>query len=203
MKRKILILLCISLICLSYLFLYTQNNNAKALSLIISDIASTNTDKLFSSVLRFHVIANSNNTADQLIKLRIKDIIVSEYSETFAKASNRNECISIIENNADDIRNEINSLLYGNGFPYTCEVSVCNDIFPDKYYGNILFPQGEYTAVKIVLGEGLGRNWWCVLYPPLCFLNTDSDKESLEYAKEHDGKIQIRSRFVRWLKSDD
>ena len=160
-----------------------------------------NYENIGELVLRLHVIANSDDYDDQMIKMYIKDSIAEEYSEYFADALNKQESINFINNRSSEITDMVNGILSENGFGYTCEVMLCEDYFPNKYYGEMLFPEGQYTALKIVLGEGEGKNWWCVLYPPLCFLEVGSDEQSLKYAETHGGKIQVRSRIAEWWES--
>lgn len=139
---------------------------------------------LNKSVLRLHVVANSDNTEDQLLKLAVKDDIVNLMKKEFQKTSDVNmaksqaiKLIPIIEKTA---REEIRS----QGYDYPVKVSVGEYAFPTKSYGNFVLPQGDYQAVKVIIGEGEGRNWWCVLFPPLCLVSSSDQGLCLDNPQE-------------------
>lgn len=134
-------------------------------------------EDLTGSIVRIHVIANSNSAYDQNVKLAVRDIILKEAN---ALSGSDSPSLSLVESRKAELENVVNAYLRGQGIDYTCSFLTGRFYFPAKSYENITLPQGEYDALRVVLGAGEGENWWCVMYPPLCF--TDSAKGAV--AKE-------------------
>lgn len=140
--------------------------------------------ELNNNIFRLHIIANSDSTEDQDLKLKVRDKII-EYMETLTKnASNKSEVISIVSAHKSDFQTIAEEVITENGFDYSVRVELGNFYFPTKYYGNVSMPAGNYDALKIEIGEAIGQNWWCSLFPPLCFtdvssgvINEESDKK--------------------------
>lgn len=132
---------------------------------------AASSQELSEKILRFHVIANSDAKEDQDVKIKVKETVLTYLSPFLSYAKDKEEAKQIIENHMDGILNTAKETLEKNGFSYPAEVSVTDCEFPVKSYGDLLFPAGTYEAVRIVLGEGKGKNWWCVMYPPLCFVD--------------------------------
>ncbi len=123
-------------------------------------------EDLSEGLVRIHVIANSNEEKDQKIKLLVRDYIIKEGN---ALSGEGELTISSVEQQKEVLTKGVNNILKEQGKSYTAKVETGRFYFPMKRYENITLPQGEYDAVRIVLGEGKGENWWCVMYPPLCF----------------------------------
>ena len=126
-----------------------------------------------SSLIRMHIIANSDSAEDQKVKLEIRDKILENYSFAADNAEGEKD---YIENNIKSISKDVNMWLKEKGFDYGAKAKLTVDYFPTKKYGGLTLPQGEYTAFKVILGEGKGRNWWCVMFPPLCFADSSVGK---------------------------
>lgn len=126
-----------------------------------------------TSSIRYRIIANSNETKDQMLKLNIKDKINKEIMPLLSNANSIEESRELIENNIGNIENVVSK--------YTDDytVSYGNNYFPKKTYKGINYDEGIYESLVISLGEGLGDNWWCVLYPPLCLI--DESANDIEY----------------------
>ncbi len=122
-----------------------------------------------NSVMRLHIIANSDSETDQSMKLRIRNRVLSETQNIFTDAKSPEETISLARENISLIRKIAENEVERMGFDYKVKATVGSFPFPTKSYGNLTLPAGEYNAVRIELGEAQGKNWWCVLYPPLCF----------------------------------
>lgn len=134
------------------------------------------------SPLRLHIIANSNSLEDQQLKLEVRDCILQEKSDLLENCRDKQQAQQIISANAEALECIANEVLTAHGKEYRAQVQIGKSNFPDKYYGTICYPAGEYDAVRIVLGEGGGENWWCVMFPPLCLVQTDAQAgETLEY----------------------
>lgn len=139
---------------------------------------------LEDSVLRLHVIANSDNREDQALKLKVKDEIVKLMREEFKVAKSEEEAVLIAKKNREEIKKVALRVIEEEGFSYPVEVYIDKFEFPVKSYGNLVFPAGEYEAVKVVIGEGEGKNWWCVLFPPLCLVSSSDKGLSLDSPEE-------------------
>lgn len=119
--------------------------------------------------LRIHIRADSNTQEAQAVKYVVKDEIVTLLTPRLAKCADRDSALETITNALTDIEERANATLKEEGFPYFAKARVQQERFPTRKYGEYTLPAGEYTALIIELGEGAGDNWWCVVYPPLCF----------------------------------
>lgn len=139
-----------------------------------------------SEVVRFHVVANSDSKVDQELKLVIKDKITKELEPLLDNVNSIEEARIILADNLTFMENLSNELISSNGFEYSAKASLEYDYFPLKVYGDIALPPGKYEAVRIELGNAKGQNWWCLMFPPLCFVDSthsvvpDSSKEQLQ-----------------------
>jgi len=141
-------------------------------------------------VLRLHVIANSDSPADQSLKMEIKDLIVARMGEEFADVKTAEEARRIAIKKKGEIKQLAESVVAAHGYNYPVAVYVGEYDFPAKSYGNVVLPQGRYEAVRVVLGEGKGKNWWCVLFPPLCMVSS-SDK-GLSLSSPDEAKVSLK-----------
>ena len=120
--------------------------------------------------IRLHIRANSNDFADQSVKLAVRDDIIALLTPKLAKASDTADALKIIASESGALQKTATARLTNEGFLYGARVRISTEYFPAKSYGDTLFPAGEYKAVIVELGNGTGDNWWCVAFPPLCFL---------------------------------
>lgn len=142
-----------------------------------------------NSVVRLHIVANSDLPCDQNLKLKVRDYVINKYSfDNTDIKSNKQD----IKETLDAITEDVNSYLIENGVNYTAKSDFGSFYFPTKHYENISLPMGNYTALKIVLGEGKGENWWCVMYPPLCFANNSYGTVSEDTLKKSLNSNQIQ-----------
>lgn len=123
-------------------------------------------------IIRFHVIGNSDSTYDQTIKLQIKSAIVEMLNPLLADSTNIKTARSIIAENLDKINLTATKILKKNKLPYHSSTILTTHNFPIKQYGDMTLPAGDYEAVCVRLGQAKGKNWWCVLYPSLCFVDS-------------------------------
>jgi stage II sporulation protein R len=133
-----------------------------------------------SEPFRLHILANSNSTQDQQVKLKVRDAVL-EAAKGISECENADEAEEYIENNLQIILETANETLAKNGFNYTATAEIGNFSFPEKSYKDVTYPAGDYEALRIILGEGNGDNWWCVMFPPLCLSEIDGDTEEVEY----------------------
>lgn len=127
-----------------------------------------------NEVLRLHIVANSDSDADQSLKLKVRDRVLDLEKELWKESKNKEEAIATVNENLDYIVKEAQKVVNENGYSYPVkgEVAVCS--FPTKNYKEFTLPAGYYDALKITIGEGKGKNWWCVLFPEIC-LGTATD----------------------------
>ena len=134
-----------------------------------------------SKLIRFHVIANSDDEIDQALKLKVRDSVLKYVSPKRVDSKSIEESRKIINNEDKNIKKIAQTIINKNGFKYTVSTALSQEYFPVKTYGNITLPQGMYEAYRIIIGLGKGQNWWCVMFPPLCFV--DITRGSLSFDK--------------------
>ena len=122
------------------------------------------------SVVRIHIRANSNNEVDQNIKLEVRDAVIDYITPLIAECGNSEEVKDILNLNLNNITGIANSVLDGSDFEYGSRAELKNEYFPSRSYNGEVYPADYYDALIIELGTGKGDNWWCVAYPPLCFV---------------------------------
>lgn len=141
---------------------------------------------LQESVFRLHVIANSNSVEDQNLKYLVRDNLIQYMNSICSNSNSKEETMETVSNHISEFTKIANQTIQENGFSYHASVEVGNFEFPTKVYADISFPAGYYDALKVKLGDSEGQNWWCVLYPALCFVDVtsgvvpDESKEMLE-----------------------
>jgi len=137
---------------------------------ICADFMKTE-ETISESVVRLHVRANSDSAIDQKLKLKVRDRILKETEQLFSEQDNIEDVRNIINENIDIIKKVAKDEIKENGYSYNVSVQYGKSDFPTKSYGDICLPAGTYEALIVNIGEGKGQNWWCVLFPPLCFVN--------------------------------
>jgi len=151
--------------------------------------ANDNLRSLESKVIRFHVIANSDSIEDQALKLKVRDKVL-EYISPKLKESNSIEASrKILKENDKNIIKICETVIKNSGYVYGIKTTLSKENFPVKSYGNITFPQGKYEAYRIVIGKGNGKNWWCVMFPPLCFVDITKGEVSYDETKAQMQKV--------------
>ena len=125
-------------------------------------------------IIRFHVIANSDTKADQNLKLAVRDAVGIKMSGLLKDAADRSRSEAVIRKNMEDMKQTAEKVIAERGYDYDYDVDICltDTDFPVKTYGAYTFPAGNYEALEIVIGAGKGHNWWCVMYPNMCFSDT-------------------------------
>ena len=126
------------------------------------------------SVFRLHVIANSDSKEDQELKYKVRDALLEYMNKISIDCSSKEDVISLAEKHKDDFYKIAKQTIEENGYDYSVNISIGNFEFPTKTYGDISLPAGFYDALKIEIGEASGQNWWCVMFPPLCFVDVSS-----------------------------
>lgn len=124
--------------------------------------------EIYDSVVRLHVLANSDSTSDQTLKLKVRDEIVGIVTPAVAACSTREEAMAAIESIMPEIESAAEDVARKEGYPYDVTVTLGEEYYPTKNYETCAFPEGRYTSLKVCIGKSEGENWWCCLFPPLC-----------------------------------
>ena len=130
--------------------------------------------ELEDSLFRLHVIANSDSKEDQDLKYIVRDKLIEYMNSISLNATNKEEAMQIAKEHINDFKQIAKQTIIDNGYSYNVEVEIGNFSFPTKTYGDISIPAGLYDALRVKIGEAKGQNWWCVMFPPLCFVNVSS-----------------------------
>ena len=157
------------------------------ISICAFSYANTISQNIENSVFRLHVIANSNTEEDQNLKYLVRDRILEYINSVSQNNISKKEIINTVTYNIEEIKKIAEQVISENGYSYPVKVSIGNFSFPSKQYGDISFPAGFYDALKIEIGNAEGKNWWCVMFPPLCFVDVTSGivpEESKEILKK-------------------
>ena len=131
-------------------------------------------NNISDSVFRLHVIANSNSKEDQNLKLEIRDNLLKYMNSLLLNTSSKEDAINIAENNIEEFYKIAENTISKYGYNYPINISVEKSNFPTKIYGDVTLPAGTYDALKVKIGSASGKNWWCVMFPPLCFVDISS-----------------------------
>ena len=135
---------------------------------------STASEDYKNELIRFHVIANSDSDEDQNLKLKVRDAVIDYLQPKLELSSSIEESETIIKSEYKELENISKNIVLENGYKYDISVGIDYSTFPTKQYSNVVLPAGEYKALRIIIGEGKGKNWWCVMFPPLCFVDEQS-----------------------------
>lgn len=137
-------------------------------------------------LIRFHVLANSDSEEDQNLKLKVRDAIIDYLQPKLINSSSIEESEKIIISEYNNLEKIGKNIIKENGYNYDIKVGIDYSNFPAKQYSNVVLPAGEYKALRIIIGSGQGKNWWCVMFPPLCFV--DEQKGTID--KETDARLR-------------
>ena len=185
-----------------------------SLFILISAISYVDavSNNIADSVFRLHVIANSDSKEDQELKLKVRDELLSYMNIISKDSTSKQEAMQIADEHKEEFTRIAEKVIKENGYNYTVNVQIGKADFPTKYYGDITLPAGTYDALKVQIGDAKGQNWWCVMFPPLCFVDVstgivpDNSKQELkqsldneEYdliSKTDDNEISFKFKIV-------
>lgn len=151
-------------------------------------------EEIKDKLIRFHVIANSDAEEDQSLKLKVRDKVVEALSSKLKGVTSLEEAEIILNNNIDYVNNIARNVILSNNYDYEVNTMLSYENFPDKVYGDYVFPQGNYEAFRVIIGEGQGRNWWCVMFPSLCFVDESKSDVNSENLKREIENIKPKER---------
>ena len=146
------------------------------LSLFLGLMPVHGESEIYDSVLRLHVLANSDSDVDQSLKLKVRDAVLNETEDLFSNCNTRDEAIERLQNELPRIEKIAKNTIENEGYDYSVSVDFGDEEYPTKNYENFCFPSGTYLSLRIIIGEGEGQNWWCVLYPPMCISASSRSK---------------------------
>ena len=167
-------------------------------------------EKIYDSVLRLHVIANSDSEEDQALKLKVRDSVLAESERFLAQADGRESAELALQNALPYLRECAQKVVDENGFDYQCELTLSRERYPEKSYESVCFPSGEYMSLQVKLGEHEGKNWWCVLFPQLCLSASSGAEELLSevgltpdqykiITQSEETKYKVRFKFLELI----
>lgn len=177
---------------------------AFVLSFILTQtIFTAQCEEIPENILRLHILANSDSEEDQNLKIKVRDHILKESTELFENADNKKEAVHITKTNLKKIVNNAQQYVYSLGYDYKVRGEIVQDMyFNTREYDSYTLPAGRYDAFRIIIGEGEGHNWWCVMFPPMCFsmaeensdltqVLTDEQLEITENKPKYEYKLKI------------
>ena len=151
---------------------------------LISVLPIHGEQEIYDSVVRLHVLANSDTEEDQALKLKVRDEVLRVTGPMLEGCESREQAERILEENADKIASAAQAVVREQGYDYPVTVLLGKEEYPTRNYENCCFPSGTYVSLRVCIGEAEGQNWWCVLFPPLCLsaASADDDDQSNEDA---------------------
>ncbi|MFR2533917.1 MAG: stage II sporulation protein R [Clostridia bacterium] len=198
-----------ALILIILLFFYIAISAISYVNAVSSDIED--------SVFRLHVIANSDSKEDQSLKYIVRDKLLNYMNTISKEASTKQEAIEIAKEHIADFSHIAEETIKQEGYTYNVTVEIGNYDFPTKQYGDISLPAGEYDALRVKIGKAQGQNWWCVMFPPLCFVDVSSgivpteskelmknelnDEEYSLISKEDSPQVEFKFKLIELLKN--
>ncbi len=152
-------------------------------------------EEISEKLIRFHVIANSDTKEDQALKLKIRDEVLKYVQPLLKKSKSIEESRIILNEENKRILDIAKTVIEKNGYDYSVESTLSKEYFPVKSYGNITLPQGEYEAYRIIVGTGKGQNWWCVMFPPICFVDITKGQVAYEETEEQMKRVLTKEEY--------
>ena len=200
-----------SLILLFLLFIYICISAISYVTAVSKDIEQ--------SVFRLHVIANSDSEEDQNLKYKVRDNLIEYMNNICKDVTNKNDAINIAKEHTEEFLTIAQDTVKENGYDYNVSIEIGNFSFPTKNYGDVSLPAGYYDAIRVKIGKAQGQNWWCVMFPPLCFVNVSAGivpEESNELIKQEltdeeysivrnkdSCDIKFKIGLIEWFKNND
>ncbi len=178
--RKIFTLLTLTVLCALVLGLFPVSGE----------------EKVYDSVIRLHVLANSDSETDQALKLKVRDRIIEVTEGLFAQAKTREDAQELALSALSLIQSEAQRTVEENGFAYPVTVELGQEDYPARDYEGLKFPAGEYLSLRVMIGDAEGQNWWCVLFPPICLRAASRSTKDTENAFVQAGLTGEQYRII-------
>ena len=139
-------------------------------------------EEIYENVVRLHVLANSDSEEDQALKLKVRDAILEKTSVWLSECPSHEDACALLESRKNELRQIAEEVIRENGYDYPVSILLGEETYPEKSYDSICFPSGEYTSLRVCIGDAEGQNWWCCLFPPLCLGSSTVSPEDAEDA---------------------
>ena len=165
------------------------------------DLRELNYEEVADKLIRFHVIANRDSEEDQALKLKVRDKIIDKMSIKLESVESLDDAREILNSSIEEVNSIAKEVIAEEGFDYDVKTMLSNENYPDKIYGDYIFPQGNYEAYRVIIGSGEGQNWWCVMFPPLCFV--DESKNIVDTKKLDENIANIEGKTEENKKDND
>lgn len=169
--------------------------------------------EIADSVLRFHVLANSNDDFDQDLKETVRLAVLGELENTLTNSTSLGVTVAYVHERLDDLTNIAKQTITEGGFDYPAKAEITRMYFPTVVYGSVIFPPGYYETLTVTIGEGEGRNWWCLMFPPLCYVEMTSTEQTrslleenipgpgftlLTFQEQANPSVAVRFKIIEW-----
>lgn len=179
-----------------------------SLTLLIGLMPVHGENEIYRSVVRFHVLANSDSEEDQANKLKVRDTVVALTSELLSDAKTRDDAVKILSKNKDLLCSTARKVLAECGSDDPVTIKIGEEYYPTRNYENVAFPPGNYLSVRLCIGKAEGKNWWCVLFPPICLSAATAsakkeERDGLENAFIAAGLTPEQYRVITESKNDE
>ena len=170
--------------------------------ILAASIPTAKEAALYEDTVRLHILANSDSEEDQKLKLELRDEILKEYSQCLKKSENTEEAKETVEELLPSIKDFAESELRERGYDYSVRATLSEEWYDTREYDSFTLPSGYYSSLKIEIGDAVGKNWWCVMFPPLCLdialENAPADDGILNYTKEEVYLISAKKYNVKF-----
>ena len=177
-------------------------------TLIIATVPTDAEARIYEDTVRLHILANSDSEDDQCLKLEIRDMLLSKYGDRLSATGSKDAAVNTITEQLTDIKLDCERWIRERGYDYSVDVRLGEEWYDTREYEDFTLPAGYYTSLQIIIGDGEGKNWWCVMYPPLCMeIATEkapSDDAIIDYTKEEislikSGKYNVKFKILETL----
>lgn len=158
--------------------------------LILPFLPVNGEERIYDEVIRLHVLANSDSSSDQALKLKVRDKILEMVKEFSDTVSTKKEAIKNIVSNIDNMKAAARECIAKEGFAFPVEITLTEEYYPTREYEGVSMPKGKYLSLRVLIGKAKGQNWWCVLYPPLC-TSCAEPKQTLKEAGFTSSQIKV------------
>ena len=177
------------------------------IAIFVGSVSSRQTE-LSDNLIRLHVVANSDSEEDQALKLSVRDGILEELEEILKGCNDKAEAEALISRNIDALTQAASEAIFEKGEYFTVTASITEEVFPTVEYDTFTLPAGEYSSLRVVIGEGEGQNWWCVVFPPLCLSIAEDtlsyeemglSDETFSIISEESGGYVVKFKLLEWI----
>ena len=152
--------------------------------------------EVYESVVRLHVLANSDSERDQAIKLKVRDALLEKTVPLLSDCTSREEACAILEANQEELCRIAEEVVRTEGYDYPVTLLLGEEEYPERTYDSVCFPSGQYTSLRVCIGDAEGQNWWCCLFPPLCLSNSTVSADDAEDAFISVGFTPVQYKII-------